>query len=101
MDFKISSSVGTIRVYRFRRSAKRNGGYEPIARSRAAMTVDGHRYFGPVSVTRSIAVASLLETITVKDTEKDSILASVTEAPLEVRKKRLPGSKRLRGNNRL
>ena len=35
----------------------------------------------------SIAVASLLETITVKEAEKDSILASLTAVPLGVRKR--------------
>ncbi len=85
----IGRSIGTIRVVHFKRSAKPKltGGFEPTPQFRANIYLNPGRPCGRPAVTLAIAVASLLEKLNLKETEKNTILASIADAQLKVCKR--------------
>ena len=73
----------------FKRSAKLKlkGGFEPTPQFRANICLNPGRPCGRPAVTLTIAVASLLEKLNLKETEKNTILASLADAQLKVCKR--------------
>ena len=89
MVHSIPCSIRTIRVVHFKRSAKLKlkGGFEPTPQFRANICLNPGRPCGRPAVTLTIAVASLLEKLNLKETEKNTILASLADAQLKVCKR--------------
>ena len=81
MVYSISCSIGTIRVVQYKRTAKpkMKCGFEPTLQFRANIVLNPARPTGRPAVTVTIAVASLFKKLSLKDTENNTILASLAD----------------------